>query len=394
MRRPAVLRICLLFKHNNRSDRERLSGVCRFAATRPDWDIRTLDRSSPQFAAEAAKMSRGWTPDGVIYTADAAASKALRRIGIRQICRAAMDPPDTTSAADADVDVRANARAILSEVATFLRRRGFASFGFYGTEAPDERDYSNLCERHFIAALRKRSLPVSVFREPFAATWSRRIQAAADWMASLNKPCAVLAYSDELARNLLDASRAARINVPEQVSILGIDDAPDICETCRPTLSSVRLDFEMSGFLAAKALDSVIRSGHRGRCRRFSYGIRSITERQSTQDVCGCGRIVTRATECIRTLSLDELSVSTILEHVRVSRRTLETSFRKVIGHGVHAEIQRRRLETLHDQLTTTSRPIGELALICGFRSDAAARIAFRKRYGTTMTAVRKGRQN
>lgn len=390
MRSLDVLRICLLFKHNNRSDRERLSGVCRFAASQPDWDIRVLDRSSSEFENEAAKMRCGWRPNGIIYTADTAAPAALKRVGLHNVYRAAMDPPEASLDADADVSILADARTIFSEIVEFLARRGFANFGFYGTEASDERIYSNLCERHFIAALRKNRLSTSVFREPIADSWSKRTWAAADWLTSLPKPCAVLAYSDELARNLLDSSRAARINVPEQVSILGIDDAPDICDTCRPTLSSVRLDFEMSGFLAAQALDRAIRSGRHGRCRRFLYGIRTITERQSTQDVRGCGRIVTTAMELIRTIPNDELAVSAILARLHVSRRTLETSFKKVIGHGIHAEILRQRLETIRDMLIRTNRPAGEIALSCGFKSDAAARIAFRKHYGKSMTAVRK----
>lgn len=389
MRTKSAFRVCLLFKHNNRSDRDRLSGVYRFAVSRSNWEVRVLDRSSPTFKDEAAKMRKGWKADGVIYTADNDYRSALHSIGAIRAYKAEMDPPDTVDDRDVDVSVRADAKAIMADILSLLTRRGYRDFGFYGTEASDERDYSEMCERHFRSAVAAIRLASTAFREPAVDSWSKRISAAARWIADLPKPCAVLAYTDDLARNLLDACRTARVSVPEQVAILGVDDAVDVCETCRPTLSSVRLDFEMSGYLAAQALDKVLRCGRHGRCQCVSYGVQTITERQSTQDVRGCGRIVNAATEFIRTLPLGELSVPAIVAHLHVSRRLLELNFKKVLGHGIHAQILKRRLETLHDRLTKTKRPVGELALACGFKTVAAARIAYKKKYGHPMTSER-----
>lgn len=390
MAKKSVKRICLLFKNNNRSDRDRLSGIYRFAASRADWEVRALDRSSSSFASEATRVRQGWKPDGVIYTADNDYLSALRLIGALQAVRAEMDPPDSAGDDGADISVRANAKAIMSDIVSLLTRRGYRNFAFYGTEDPSESAYSEMCERHFLLALRKNKDKVGVFRESAGDTWSLRIQNAARWVEELPKPCAVLAYTDELARNLLDACREAHANVPEQVAILGIDDAPDVCETCRPTLSSVRLDFEMSGYLAAQALDRVLRKGRNESCRHVSYGIQAIVERQSTQDVRGCGRIVNAAMEILRTLPLERLSVDEIVTRSHVSRRLLEINFKKVLGHGIHELILRRRLDTLHEKLKKTSIPVGELSMSCGFKTAAAARIAYRKRFGKPMTEARR----
>ena len=122
----------------------------------------------------------------------------------------------------------------------------------------------------------------------------------------------------------------------------------------------------------------------------MSYGIQAIVERQSTQDVRGCGRIVNAAMEILRTLPLECLSVNEIVARSRVSRRLLEINFKKVLGHGIHELILKRRLDTLHERLTKTATPVGELSLACGFKTAAAARIAYRKRFGKPMTDVRQ----
>ena len=391
MKPKTTYRVCLLFKHNNRSDRDRLSGACRFAASMQDWDVRILDRSSQSFSREAAMMCRKWKPDGVIYTADSGHRPALSVIGALDAFRAEMDPPEGARDISADVSVRADAKGIISDVTSLLIRRNFRNFGFYGTEEESECDYSEMCERHFAAALARCRFKVSAFRERIGDSWSMRIGAAGRWAAGLPKPCVVLAYTDELARNLLNACRMAHLNVPDQVAILGIDDAPDICETCRPTLSSVSLDFEMSGFIAAQALDKAMRRGRHLKCHEVLYGVRAINERQSTQDTRGYRRIVGAATELIRTMPLATLSVQDVVSRLRVSRRLLEIGFKKVLGHGIHAHILRRRLATLHDRLKETRIPVGDLALSCGFKTAAAARIAYRKHYGSSMMSERKG---
>lgn len=391
MKANPIKHICLLFKYNNRADRERLFGIRRFAASRPDWDVRTLDRSSPSFAAEAAQLRHGWTVDGIIYSVNPGVESALKSLSVRQAFKVAMDPPENAPAPDADVCVRADIRKIGKNVISWMKLRGYRNFGFYGTTTLDDGPYSDMCERHLMQALASDDWPLAVFRESGSDTWTQRLKAAARWVANLPKPCVILAYSDELSKNLLDACRVAHINVPEQISILGLDDAVDICETSRPTLSSIRLDFEMSGYLAARSLNRAMRKGGHDPCRTVTYGIQTITERQSTQDVRGSGRLVNAAMDLIRTLPLDTLSASAVIEKLHASRRLVEMNFKKVLGHGIHAQILQRRLATLHDRLVKTNIPIGELALDCGFKTSSAARAAYRKRYGISMRAQRGG---
>jgi len=178
--------------------------------------------------------------------------------------------------------------------------------------------------------------------------------------------------------------------VPEQVAIIGMDDAPEICEMTRPTLSSTLPDFERSGYLAAEALYTKLRRRKSTRTIRLFYGLKTITERESTSDLRGCGRIVTKAINLIRHAPLSVLSAEYVSKELNISRRLIELHFKKVVGHGVHAEISERRLEAIRSRLLASNLPIDLICEECGYRTTNAARTAFRKKFGQAMSAVRK----
>lgn len=382
--------ILLAFAYNNRPDRERLSGILRFTTLRPKWEIRILDRSSSSVNHDAKLLTSTWRIDAVICTADSNYLNVLGLSGNRSPIFVAMDPPEGSEPQNANVIVKGRTSDITERVAALMLQRGYKNFAFYGTRTPEEIAYSNACERHFLHSLKRQNRQCLVFSPSHVSSWSERLKATSAWLQSLPKPCAVLAYSDELAKGLLDACRIAHIDVPGQVSIIGVDDSPEICETCRPTLTSVRLDFELSGYLAAKTLDSVFQRGSLWKRRTVRYGISGITERASTQDFRGRGRIVSMATDILRTLPLESLNVDTISRKTNTSRRLLEMYFKQILGHSMREEIACRRLKAIRERLVKTSAPIGDIVLACGFRTLSAAQVAFRKRYGISMNALRK----
>lgn len=385
-------RICLIFTQSNRADRARLSGVLRFAVSQSNWDIRMLDRSSSTFSADAISLTHSWMPDGIIYTADSGSDEALSLVATRAAVVVALDPPENISTKHASIVVMASPDEIAGRVSDLLLRRGFSNFGYYGTEIPDERDYSLVTERHFLQTLKRQKHVCAIYREESGVSWSERLASAAEWVKDLPKPCGVLAYSDDLARNLLDACRLAGAAVPDQVAIIGVDDSPEVCESCRPTISSVRLDFERSGYLAAQSLHRRLSHSTKGRnayFRRIRYGVSTITERASTQDLRGCGRIVSAANELLRTLPLDRLHVCEIASLLNVSRRILEIHFKTVIGKTMQNEITRRRLAAIQDRLQNSSETITAIVFSCGYKTLNSARIAYRKFYGHTMSSER-----
>ena len=56
---------------------------------------------------------------------------------------------------------------------------------------------------------------------------------------------------DPIGEKVLAIAASAGIAVPEELAVVGVDDDPVICERTKPTLSSIRLDFEQGGYLCA-----------------------------------------------------------------------------------------------------------------------------------------------
>ena len=379
-------RVLLSFSHNNKADRNRLSGALRFAALRPDWDVRILDAASSTFSSDCRRTLSNWPVDGFISSEPSHLRNLFPPDQAESIRTAVLD---NRTEDGADISIRLNTRELVDSAIALLRRRGFDAIAFLGTSDPLERAWSADVETTFRKAMGRGIPPDRIFRIAARNPISDELVAVADWVSRLPKPCGIFAYSDDLARILLDACRLAKVNVPAQVAILGVDDSPDICETSRPTLSSILPDFEMSGFLAAKLLDGALRSSVRKSHRR-TYGIKCITERESTQDQRGAGRIASAVLARIQKQALNaDFRLGTLQRELNVSVRLLEIHFKKVMGHSIREEIPRRRLVALKGLLSSTELPVSTIVERCGFRTVSAAHAAFSKATGVSMTAWR-----
>ena len=174
----------------------------------------------------------------------------------------------------------------------------------------------------------------------------------------------------------------------EDDEVVGVDNDVEICEMLRPTLTSILPDFEQCGYLAMEALLEKIEHPKR-RIPNHMVGIRKIFERESTQDVDGSVRLVTRARAYIADNFGRHLTVPEIAASVKASRRLLEMKFRQVTGGTVHDEIERVRMDEAKRLLVNTKRPISEISAACGFSSDISFRFAFRRVFGVPPTSYR-----
>ena len=100
-------------------------------------------------------------------------------------------------------------------------------------------------------------------------------------LARLPKPLGIFAYSDYDASRVLGICREHGIDVPREVSILGVDNNPIICENQQIALSSVNHDLERVGYEGAALLDRLMQ-GEAAPERPVLIPPRGVTTRQST----------------------------------------------------------------------------------------------------------------
>ena len=389
MTRPS-LKIFLMFSQNNKPDRERMAGFLRYNARLPvKWDVRTLDGSSSALYERCRRLCIDWNPDAFVFSEYdifrnlQRSFPCLRRVKYR----IGLDVHLGKRPANVHQIALDNRQLVLSAVDLFAKR-GFRHLAFAGTEAPDECRHSRDVENMFRSIVQEHGCQPFCFRFAASQSLTLALSDASAWLSALPKPCGVLSYSDEIAQQILIACRLANILIPQQISVIGVDNHVELCETSQPTLTSILPDFEQSGYLAGMLLSRLSASGKlSGNApERLSYGIKGIFERDTTQDLRNSGRLTSVIQDMIRSEGTGQLTVPSIAKRLGASVRLIEMHFKSVTGHTIRDELMRFRCTQLRERILTEHRPLTELAMSCGFRTVNAAQVAFRKTFGHSMS--------
>lgn len=231
-------------------------------------------------------------------------------------------------------------------------------------------------------------------------SWEEFDRRLVPWLAGLPEHCAVFAVSDEVAVRVTRAAHAAKRHIPRSLTLVSVDNFPELCERADPPISSIQLDFERMGFVAARALaEAISRRGAEAQglgrlSARYAppilVGPLMVARRESTS---GHGRHeawVIKAVEVVRREACNGLGVRELLDRFPQSRRNFERRFREAMGCSVLDEILRVRLEAATTLLAQTDTAIAAVPDMCGFRSYRALDFHFRSRFGMSMGAWRE----
>lgn len=395
-RRQTFQKIALLFGLESKVNRDRFSGILRYTSSKANWEIRPYTIGDIDLIRSTPKSGRCafWQPDGIILVGGNGRYADFRRFCERQVRKRIPcvvidgDPRDRTLRPDGEVltdDI-----AIGQNAAAYFLGKQFASFAYIATRDASELWHSDLRLSSYSKALQAKGLSCQVIgtcgkSDDRAMT----IPEIAAQLQELPVPCAAFAYSDEVARYVLDACRYAGISVPETLSVLGVDDQLEITENTRPPLSSILPDFEGSGYDAAKMLDAIL-NGEETVRRILTTTIIGLSERSSTQDVRGGGRIVRIASEYIRLHLTEPIHTCDIGKALNLSPRLIEMRFRETLNCSVREKITALRIEKATQLMTKGDMPFAQIAYACGYSTPDGLKLAFRKRFGMTMSEWRQ----
>lgn len=275
-------------------------------------------------------------------------------------------------------DNEAVARAAFRE----LSARRPAAYAVVGYRLKTE--WSTTRMRVFTELAAKAHVPCSVFDAHEMEADPRTAKGAAAlvrWVAELPRHTAIFAVNDGTAGGVVAAAHAANRLIPRELALCSVDNMTWLCERLRPSLTSIQIDFERAGFLAAKML------GRRGSA---SVGPLMAVWRESTG---GAGRRephIMAAVERIRREACDGLTARKLIRESPGSERLFTLRFREATGHSVLDEIRHVRLEKVETLLAQTDTPIGAIADFCGWGSPIALKRFFQAQTGMTMREWRK----
>ena len=399
MHKQMKFRILVDTGRNPKVVRDRCSGFMRYAMEHSlPWDIRHFANWDVQNRKTYSNFISSWRPDAIYLNSPAAGyGRCLRCI------------PHIVAFGNPDVDwekskslqrvvlVGIDDRQIAVEAFKLLARRGLSHFAYVHPSLSNESiNRSQLRAETFAREAKEAGFDCAVCRQARreATNWTAAMVALAERLSALPRPCGIMAYNDQCAREVVDACHYAKLRIPEQMQVVGVDNHEDACENILPHLTSIEPDFYGAGYLAAQRIDELLTTGQ---AQKHSLcGVRRIAERDTTHDTSGAARLVTTAEKLIHSYACQGLppspkglTVQSLAAALHVSRSLLEMRFGTVLGEGAAEAIRRQKLDEVCRLLKETDMPIGEIAYRCGFPVKTHLNALFRRTFGTTLRAYR-----
>ena len=387
--------------------KRRLDGICRFAKSR-GWGVAAVDRKrlrwrdDAQMARDAAEIVRQVAPLGAIVECYGVAI-TMRPEVFGDVPAVFVDPPigaPWRRCAAMRCDEAAVASAAFRELSA-------GSPDLFAAASSQSRTCVWANER--VAAFRKCCREAGarwlVFPHADIVTDGERMDAFRRWAASLPRGCAVFAVNDITARVVAESLRSAGRSFPRDFTIVGADSADTAPANPEDAISSLKIDFEISGYLAAKRIADILAArnarSRKGLARSVPFAAKGtvvfpplfVMRRESTRGRGARLGFVMRAMDAIRREACDGLTVARLVERLDMPRRTFDLRFREAMGHSALEEILDVRMQRAFDLLARPQVPIGAIAAFCGFGCDYELAKLFRARTGITMRQWRKNRK-
>ncbi|TWT90377.1 Xylose operon regulatory protein [Pseudobythopirellula maris] len=239
----------------------------------------------------------------------------------------------------------------------------------------------------FVAEVEFTKHECRVYEQPFrvqAQKWDQDQERLAEWLVSLPRPVGVLATNDLLGHHVLDACGRANLMVPEEVAVLGVDNDELLCNLTNPPMSSIILDPERIGFVAAKRLDQIMQGEENGAIENETTEIPSlgVAVRQSTDIFAVPDPEIARALRYIRDHACEGATVQDVLDHMSVSRSWLERGFREHFGRSPKAEIRNVQIARCKELLKMTDLSLENIAGLAGFKHSEYMGVMFKRETG------------
>jgi len=355
--------------------REKYTGIAAFAKT-VDWQLQPVDARTvrPDFK----RIQDFWKPHGIILDASGAPEmfKGERFNGIPVVV---MNPAKAIFR-DSMPSVFSDSREIAKLAMSELLKASPESLLFIEWFNPSI-DWSSVKRdmARDIAAMH--GLPFKTIAPAAAdfADQARLVKRIAETIRSMPKPCGIFAVTDLIGVAAVAAARKAGAEIPEDVAVVSVDDDPEICENCNPTLTSVRPDFYRLGFSAGRMLAKFSKDGIPENVNVSPLGV---VRRASTQSMRKYDRKVALAMEQIRLKACEGISPGDVARTFGISRRMVELRFKAATGKTIGEAILERKLAVACDYLADGKSSVSAIANFCGWEGDIAFRKAFKSRFG------------
>jgi len=356
-------------------DRSKLEWFMERAAAE-GWSVQTAGPFAKQ--SELKRILHLWRPDGVVVNRGATANAFGPECYGSAATVFLYHPTDAKEASRVSY-VCNDSRETAALAAKELMTAGAESFLFVGDRW--RLAWNESRRDAFLELARLHDRKAAAVETFGATTQEKRLKAMADAIAAMPRPVGVFAATDGVGAEAIAACKLAGLSIPDDAVVIGVDNDEKLCETTKPTLSSVDLDYREGGRRAAEMLKRLMADRACGPLKS-EYPPLRVIRRESTHRFTRSDPSVARAVEMIRREACNGISAAEVLKSFDCSRRMAEMRFRATVGRSVLAEIRSVRLETAKRLLSETDMQIGAVANKCGYDTAAAFTTFFKSMTG------------
>ncbi len=375
-------RIILLPEATRGFDRGILAGIARYSALNGPW---TFYRQPHGYLKSRRRLDlkevKAWRPDGAVCPV-----MKLEELSSLRVPLVAYDVNEYSGRVPCILSEDFEAGRVAARHLLELGHRDFAFCGYSGMRWSRER-----C-RAFCELLEAAGYHVDIYRPPSCrpGAWAKEEPRIRHWLKSLPKPIGMLCANDDRAASIVETCHLLGYGVPEDLSVIGVDDDQYVCELQNPPLSSVRMASEKAGYEAAGWLDRMIHGEARMAGQRIIAHATGVTARQSTNELMIRHVDVRKALQFIRENAGSPIRVGDIVRVTNLSHRTLNDAFHAELGCSIIKQLTRARIAHISRLLTETEMRIHEIATAVGYEDDRHFSRYFKRATGLNPQAYRR----
>jgi LacI family transcriptional regulator len=379
-----VIKVLVLIDSTTEFSRRFLTGLIQYANENGPWIFYRLPSYYKALYGEAGIVERikEWEIDAVIAQWEYEGVDFLDQLDIPVFLQSYKNISGRFSRISGDY-IGAGVMA-----AQFFAKRYFKNFAFYGNR---NFFWSRARAEGYRREVERIKGSYYYFESELldSMQWSREHVELDNWLQGLPKPVALFACDDNFALQVSEMCKVNNINIPDELSLLGVDNDELICNLSHPSISSIITDDENGGYQTGKMLQNLILNKNNVPFNINIDPVR-IELRQSTEKYNISDNHIKTVIDYINENIRLDISIDELTAIVPLSRRNLEMKFKEATGTSVYQFILDKKVDLISTELLTTDKDLLDIAIEMGFNDVRNVYRIFKKKTGYTPVSFRK----
>lgn len=379
-------KILILFDYSSEFSRRLLRGLIQYSKEHGPWIFYRLPAYYKTLYGKEGivEWAKEWKADAIIARWDDEGTNILATLNIPIVLQNYKERSPYFSNLTGDYFGTGQMAA------NFFIKRRYRNFAFYGNkDVVWSRERAEGFRTQIEKTVENYSYSYFESENLDGEEWGTSHIQLDEWLLSLPKPVGLFACDDNFALRISQICKINNIKIPEEISLLGVDNDELICNLSDPPISSIVTDVERGGYEAGRLIDRLMK-GERKEPFNIVIKPTRFELRKSTEKYNVSNEHISKVVNYIENNFTSDINIEAFSEMVPLSRRNLEVKFKEEMGTSIYQFILQCRIDYFAHLLLTTDRTLFDLAIESGFNDCKNISRIFKKMKGYTPVEYRK----